>query len=142
MKESFPDFNFEHRSENLPNDDTNKALSQALSLLPRAFPNENPTVGSKGSEPQAPRKGKVIFDPEFPPINQKDKEKGRPGLRPISTLKSTEKATAQFRAKVQAAKGDKIEEEKTRFVTDEEYASFADPGPSAYEEAISGPEAA
>jgi hypothetical protein len=146
MKESFPDFNFEHRSENLPDNDKNKTLSQDLSLPPGTFPNEDSTVRSEeaengyGSEPQAPRKEKVIFDPEFASINQKDKEKGRSGLRPISTLKLTEKATAQFRAKVQAGKDDKIEEEKARFAMDEEYALFADPGSSTYEEAISGPE--
>jgi hypothetical protein len=64
------------------------------------------------------------------------------GLRPISTLKPTEKATAQFRAKVQAAKDCMIEEEKARFAMHEEHALFADPGPSIYEEAASGPEAA
>jgi hypothetical protein len=74
MKESLPDINFEHRSENLPDDDTNKTLSQALSL-PGTFPNEDFTVRSEeaengyGSEPQAPRREKVIFDPEFSPIN-------------------------------------------------------------------------
>jgi hypothetical protein len=57
-------------------------------------------------------------------------------------LKPTEKATAQFRAKVQAAKDDKIKEEQGRFATDKAYALFADPGPSTYEEAISCPKAA
>jgi hypothetical protein len=35
-----------------------------------------------------------------------------------------------------------IEEEKARFAMHEEHALFADPGPSTYEEATSGPEAA
>jgi hypothetical protein len=64
MKESFPDCNFEHRSENLQDDDTNKQLSQPPSLPPGTFPTEDSTIGSEdpendyGIEPPATRKEK------------------------------------------------------------------------------------